>query len=244
VYQLILVQSGEMVVTVDHEPPVTAPAGDAILLLTGQRVLLQCAPARETRHSWLSVAEPQLSPDFVDLLHAAPRSQPISPALTHLMDAGLALDESVEDATLQTALAGVVSAALSLYLQEARTRGQIDQQATLTMRHPAITAVRRLVRQQLHEPLTVAALAEAAHVTPDYLTRLFRRELGTTPMRYVWAERVRLGVDLLEHTGLPVTAVALRTGFQTPNHFSRLVHAATGLSPRQVRRERWRQPAN
>ena len=58
---------------------------------------------------------------------------------------------------------------------------------------------------------------------PDYLTRLFRRELGTTPMRYVWAERVRLGVDLLEHTGLPVSEVAARTGFQSANHFARLV---------------------
>jgi transcriptional regulator GlxA family with amidase domain len=162
-------------------------------------------------------------------------------AIAQLLEAGLALAESLEGESLQTALEGVVTAALSLYLEEARTQGQIDRWA---MRHPAVAAALRLVSQRLHEPITVGMLAQSAHVTPDYLTRLFRRELGTTPMRYVWAERVRLGVrlgvDLLEHTGLPVTEVAARTGFQRANHFARLVGAATGHSPREVRRRQWR----
>ena len=82
-------------------------------------------------------------------------------------------------------------------------------------------------------------MARSVNVTPDYLTRLFGREVGTTPMRYVWQERVRLGMDLLAHTGLPVSEVAARAGFQTANHFSRLVRQTTGRSPRHVRRERW-----
>ena len=234
-YQLIFVQTGEMQVEAG-EQSVRAGAGEVTLLLAGQRIFLQCAADRETRHSWLTVIEPLLPPDRKALLTSAPRTLPLSPAMSHLLETGLALGESVEGGALQAALVGVGTAALTLYVEEARTRGELERQAT---QHPAVSAVRRLVRQRLHEPLTVGELALTAHVTPDYLTRLFRRELGITPMRYVWQERVRLGVDLLEHTGLPVSEVALRAGFQTANHFSRLVRSATGRSPRRMRRDRW-----
>ena len=235
-YQLILVQTGEMLVEAG-EQAVRVRAGEVALLLTGQRIFLQCARDRETRHSWLTVEEPLLPPDRMALLQSAPRAQPTSPAMSQLLETGLALWESVEGSALQSALVGLVTAALTLYVEEARTRGELQRQAS---QHPAVSAVRRLVRQRLHEPLSVAVLARTAHVTPDYLTRLFRRELGLTPMRYVWQERVRRGVEMLEDTGLPVSEVAARAGFQTANHFSRLVRGATGRSPRRVRRERWR----
>ena len=66
--------------------------------------------------------------------------------------------------------------------------------------------------------------------------RLFRRELGTTPGRYLWAERLRAGVHLLEHTTLPVAEIAERAGFQTASHFGRHVRAVLGLRPGDVRR--------
>src|SRR5687767_9464155 len=122
--------------------------------------------------------------------------------MSHLLETGLALHDSVEGSPLETALVGVVTAALTLYVEEARTHGALARQAT---QHPAVSSVRRLVRQRLHEPLSVAEMARSVNVTPDYLTRLFKREVGTTPMRYVWQERVRLGTDLLAHTGLPVS---------------------------------------
>ena len=73
-------------------------------------------------------------------------------------------------------------------------------------------SVRRLadeVRLGVNEAMKSlrADLASAAHIAPEHLVRLFRRELGTTPMRYLWDERVREGVYLLEHTGLGVTEV-------------------------------------
>lgn len=234
-YQLILVQTGEMLVEAG-EQSVRVRAGEVALLLAGQRIFLQCGREREARHSWMTVFEPLLPPDRLAQIKSAPRALPISPAMSHLLETGLALGESAEGSALQTALVGVVTAALTLYVEEARTRGALDRQAT---QHPAVSAVRRLVRQRLHEPLSAAELARTAHVTPDYLTRLFQRELGVTPMRYVWQERVRFGMDLLEHTGLPVAEVASRAGFQTANHFSRLVRRASGRSPRRLRRERW-----
>jgi AraC family transcriptional regulator of arabinose operon len=171
-------------------------------------------------------------------LDAAPFSLPISPALARLMDAGLAARDAL--ASPRVVLVPLVTAALALFVEEARTRGVLGEALRA---HPAIAAARELVRRRLHERLELRDLAAAGNVAPEHLVRLFRRDLGTTPMRYLWAERVRLGVYLLEHTGLPLAEVAARAGFQTSHHFSRLVRAATGLAPREVRRRSWGAPA-
>jgi transcriptional regulator GlxA family with amidase domain len=137
------------------------------------------------------------------------------------------------------ALVALVTAALVLYVEEARTH---EDQQRHERTHPAVMAARALVQQELHNRLTLRDLAAAAHIAPEYLVRLFRKQLGTTPIRYLWRERTRLGVYLLEHTGLPVAEIAARTGFQTPKHFAQHVRAATGRSPRELRLFHWSTP--
>jgi len=62
------------------------------------------------------------------------------------------------------------------------------------------------------------------------------RPQQTTPVRYLWAARVRLGVHLLENTDLPVAEIACRAGCKSPKHFTRLVRASLGAPPREVRK--------
>jgi AraC family transcriptional regulator of arabinose operon len=63
-------------------------------------------------------------------------------------------------------------------------------------------------------------------------------------MAYVWRRRVEAGIDLLTHTGLPVSDIAFRVGFKSVYHFSRRISEHTGRSPTTVRRERWQSGSN
>jgi transcriptional regulator GlxA family with amidase domain len=87
--------------------------------------------------------------------------------------------------------------------------------------------------------LDMTALARACNVSAAHLSRAFRRELGVTPIAYLWQRRVAAGVDLLVNTGLPVGVIADRCGFSTVYHFSRRVKQATGEPPTELRRRRW-----
>ncbi|HEX6499836.1 MAG TPA: helix-turn-helix domain-containing protein [Micromonosporaceae bacterium] len=90
-------------------------------------------------------------------------------------------------------------------------------------------------RQRLDQPLTVADLARQAHVSPRTLARRFRDDLGTTPLRWLLEQRVRLAQELLETTDEPIERIAQRTGFGTGanlrQHFGRL----TSVSPQTYR---------
>jgi AraC family transcriptional activator FtrA len=89
---------------------------------------------------------------------------------------------------------------------------------------------------RLDRPLTLTDLARAAHLSKRTLARRFEAALGTTPMRWLLAQRIRRAQQLLEATDEPVERIAELAGFGSPanlrQHFSR----AAGVSPLSYRR--------
>ena len=238
-YQLLLLHTGELEVTFDGSAH-RLDAGNVALLKPGHEEFFRFAVDRETHHTWLALHRPPLPPALVAALDGAPFSLPLSAPLERLMGAALAVRDDL--ASPQPALVPLVAAALAVYLAEAETAGYDPDHPTGSggRSHPAVAAARTLIRRGLSQRLGLAELAAAGNVTPEHLVRLFRRDLGTTPIAYLWQERVRHGIFLLEHTGLSVAQVAERAGFLTSFHFSRLVRAATGLPPREIQRRRSR----
>lgn len=98
-------------------------------------------------------------------------------------------------------------------------------------RHDAVTAAQRYVRDHLADAMTVDDLAEAAHVSPRHLTRLFHQAADCSPMAYVIDTRLAMARLLLVQTRLPVHAIARRVGYDDPLYFSRLFRRRLGQSP-------------
>ncbi|MDI3423834.1 GlxA family transcriptional regulator [Streptomyces luteolus] len=83
------------------------------------------------------------------------------------------------------------------------------------------------MRGKLNEPLSVADIAAHAMISRRSLSRHFRAQTGTTPLRWLLVQRVQRARELLETTALPLTRVAEETGFGSVealrHHFSRQV---------------------
>ena len=104
---------------------------------------------------------------------------------------------------------------------------------------PAIQKTLHAIRQALaHDPpvpITLKALARAAHVSPEYLCRLFRRHLNLGPLECAGLARLERAASLLVRSNLPVKQIADTVGFASPYHFSNKFHKVYGLSPRDYR---------
>jgi AraC-like DNA-binding protein len=90
------------------------------------------------------------------------------------------------------------------------------------------------IEDHADQPLTVAEIAAAAHVTVRALQYAFRRHLDTTPLAYL--RRVRLAQahrDLRAASPLDTTVgeIAARWGFAHPGRFAALYREAYGTSP-------------
>ncbi|KUJ41751.1 AraC family transcriptional regulator [Streptomyces albus subsp. albus] len=91
------------------------------------------------------------------------------------------------------------------------------------------------MRENLHRPLTVADIAARATLSTRSLSRHFRAQTGTTPLRWLLNHRLQRARELLETTDLPVSRVAEAAGFGSVetlrHHFSREV----GTTPKSYR---------
>jgi transcriptional regulator GlxA family with amidase domain len=114
-------------------------------------------------------------------------------------------------------------------------------QAQFIKRPPAeesgsLEPTRRWALERLTEPLDVAAMALHAGVSPRTFARRFREETGTTPLRWLLAQRVLEARRLLEASDLPIEDVAWRAGFGSAASLREHFRRATATTPTAYRR--------
>ena len=76
------------------------------------------------------------------------------------------------------------------------------------------------------------------HLSEKYLSRYFKQHFHLTLTQYLMHLRLTHACHLLESTSLPVTEVALQSGFSNVSHFIRSFHASFRMSPLQYRKKR------
>jgi transcriptional regulator GlxA family with amidase domain len=92
------------------------------------------------------------------------------------------------------------------------------------------------IRGHLAEPLTVGGLARQANVAERTLIRRFHTAVGTTPGKWLTAQRVLHARRLLETTDLPVERVARQAGLGGAANLRHHFTEAVGVAPSDYRR--------
>lgn len=113
---------------------------------------------------------------------------------------------------------------------------EIAREASRTP-EPLLADAFRFFEFHLSTPLKLSAVAEALHVTPNYLNRLFLKELGMPPKRYLIEQRMHLAYSLLSSTELTVQEISLKCGYRNQFAFSREFRQKYGRSPSEIRKE-------
>ncbi len=85
--------------------------------------------------------------------------------------------------------------------------------------------------------ITRGEIAEHIHVTPNYLSAFFNKEMHMGLMDYVIHVRIEAAKRLLSETSYKIAEVAYQCGFQDVYYFSKMFKARTGIAPKEWRRE-------
>ena len=118
-----------------------------------------------------------------------------------------------------------------------RCRPELSPAAGTWRRGDAVLArALKLIDQGLLAEEPLAALAERVNVGERQLRRLFVERLGAPPIAVHGTRRLLFAKQLLTETSLPITEVALASGFGSVRRFNASFQAAYRMAPRDLRK--------
>jgi transcriptional regulator GlxA family with amidase domain len=217
--------------SLDVSRRVTAPCTGAFTLaqagiLDGRRATTHWAYARElqTRYPQIRVEE--------DRIFIVDGSVWTSAGMSAGIDLALAMAEK----DLGVEIARAVAKKMVVYHRRAGGQSQFSALLELEPKSDRIQSALAYAKRNLHTPLSVEQLADAAHLSPRQFSRAFRAETGQSPAKAIENLRVESARLLMEQGQLPIDVVARETGFADRERMRRAFLRAFGQPPQVIRR--------
>ena len=100
-----------------------------------------------------------------------------------------------------------------------------------------ITGITRYMQEHLAEEVSLSVLSEEFHLNPQYISQLFKNEIGVGFLSYLTNIRMEKAKKLLVSTQLSMVEIAEQTGYGDYRVFTKVFKKTEGITPSQYRRE-------
>jgi AraC family transcriptional regulator len=92
------------------------------------------------------------------------------------------------------------------------------------------------IENNIEQDLSLATLAQIAHLSASHFKTLFKRSTGFAVHEYVIRRRVDRAKQLLTRSDLAASQVAAEAGFSHQSHMARAMRRVLGVTPRMIAR--------
>jgi AraC family transcriptional regulator len=93
------------------------------------------------------------------------------------------------------------------------------------------------IHEHLAQEIRLDDLARATELSPYHFARLFKRSTGLAPHQYLIRRRVERARELLVTSSLPISEVAIQSGFCDQSHLTTHFKRVYGVTPRVFTQE-------
>lgn len=92
-----------------------------------------------------------------------------------------------------------------------------------------------LMQKNISRPYSVEEYAKAMSVSPSWFIRVFKKEMGCTPLTYFNELKIEIATNILLTSVLKNREISEHLGFYDEYHFSKVFKKVKGLSPQNWR---------
>ncbi|SAK49588.1 AraC family transcriptional regulator [Caballeronia temeraria] len=167
------------------------------------------------------------------LLSAAGVQQRDSQSLKHDSDQALMSSLTLLKKDLGSEIAARVAHRLGSSA-DISLESDLEEMHTATLREK-VCASARWITQNCAKPISIVDAARMSSMSERNFLRLFKREIGITPLQYLLRARLDLTCKLLKSTDLPVDKIARRAGLSNGERLSKLFRKELSMSPSEFR---------
>ena len=96
-----------------------------------------------------------------------------------------------------------------------------------------LTEILAYIQANITAKINLQDIANKVGLSTTSFYRLFKRELGMSPLEYIMLERIKLAKQLLKDQNAYIKNVCYETGFEDSNYFIRAFKLHEGITPKQ-----------
>jgi two-component system response regulator YesN len=94
-----------------------------------------------------------------------------------------------------------------------------------------ISEAKEFIKENYNEELHLKDVAMAISISPQYLSKIFKDEVGINFIDYLTTVRIEEAKKMLKQENLSIKEICFTIGYNDPNYFSRLFKKIVGVSP-------------
>lgn len=119
---------------------------------------------------------------------------------------------------------------ISLYNNEVKEKPVVKKERV-------ITGITKYMQEHLSEDVSLHILSEEFHLNSQYISQLFKNEIGVNLLTYLTNIRMEHAKKLLLSTSLSIAEVSEQSGYGDYRVFTKVFKKSEGITPSQYRRD-------
>lgn len=129
-----------------------------------------------------------------------------------------------------------VNALNTLYEQMIREYCLLVQNKSRNIYSLSVRKILDYIELNLNLPLTLKSISEKLNLSAPYISSQFKKEVGTTVIRYINQLRINDAIKLLDSSSMSIQDIAACIGITDYNYFTKVFKKEVGMTPSEYRK--------